>query len=193
MVLLILGLALFLGMHAFTMLREPRAALIGRMGEGGYKGLYTLVSLAGLALIVLGYGAYRASGYIPVWSPPFWLGHLLLILTLPIFVLLAASKSGGMIEATVKHPMLLAVKIWAFSHLIANGDLGSILLFGGFLAWAVMARISLKRRAGVAAPPKPAGFTQRDWIALGLGLVLWFVFARWLHTWLIGVSAWPGR
>jgi uncharacterized membrane protein len=193
MVLLILGLVLFLGMHAFTMAREPRAALIGRMGEGGYKGLYTLVSLAGLALIVFGYGAYRAAGYVPVWNPPFWLGHLLLILTLPIFVLLAASKSGGMIEATVKHPMLLAVKIWAFSHLIANGDLGSILLFGGFLAWAVMARISLKRRAGVTMPARPAGFTQRDWIALGAGLVLWFVFARWLHAWLIGVSAWPGR
>ncbi len=193
MVLLILGLVLFLGMHAFTMAREPRAALIGKIGEGRYKGLYAVVSTAGLLLIVAGYGAYRASGYIQVWSPPVWFGHLLLILNLPIFVLLAASRSGGMIEATVKHPMLLAVKIWASSHLLANGDLGSILLFGGFLAWAVMARISLKHRAGVSVPAKPAGFTQRDWIALGAGLVLWFVFARWLHTWLIGVSAWPGR
>jgi uncharacterized membrane protein len=192
MLILILGLALFLGMHAFTMARGPRAQLVGRLGENGYKGVYTLVSLAGFVLIIWGYGVYRASGYIPVYNPPFWFGHIALLLNLPIFVLLAASKSGGMIEAVVKHPMLLAVKTWAAAHLLSNGDLGSILLFGGFLAWAVMARISLKRRAGVQATPKPAGFTQRDWIALGAGLALWFVFARWLHAWLIGVSAWPG-
>lgn len=192
MTLLIFGLLLFLGTHAFTMMRQPRAALIGRIGEGAFKGLYTALSLAGFALIIYGFGAYRAAGMIPVWNPPFWLGHVSLLLTLPIFVLLAATGTGGVIHAAVKHPMLLAVKIWATAHLIINGDLGSILLFGGFLAWAVMARISLKRRANAGAPPKPAGFTQRDWMALGAGLVIWFIFARWLHSWLIGVSAWPG-
>jgi uncharacterized membrane protein len=122
-----------------------------------------------------------------------WTKHLALLLTLPIFVLLAATNSGGRIHAAVKHPMLLAVKIWATAHLISNGDLGGILLFGGFLAWAVMARISLKRRAGVTLPVAPGGFTTRDWTAIGAGLVLWFVFARWLHPWLIGVAVWPGR
>jgi uncharacterized membrane protein len=193
MILLVLGLVLFLGTHAFTMARGPREAAIAMFGEAAYKIGYTLKSLIGLGLIIYGFGVYRASGMTPVWNPPFWLGHVTLLLTLPMFVFLLASQSKGVIHATVKHPMLLAVKIWAFSHLLANGDLGSILLFGGFLAWAVMARISLKRRAGVVDPPRPASFTQRDWIALGGGLLLWFVFARWLHPWLIGVSAWPGR
>ena len=193
MLLLIAGLVLFLGTHAVSMARGPRAALVGRLGEGGFKGLYTTLSLLGFALIVYGFGAYRAAGMVPVWNPPFWMAHLTLLLTLPIFVLLAATNSGGVIHAAVKHPMLLAVKIWATAHLLANGDLGSILLFGGFLAWAVMARISLKRRAGVRLPPRPAGFTSRDWSALAVGLVLWIVFARWLHAWLIRVSAWPGR
>jgi uncharacterized membrane protein len=193
MILLIIGLVLFLGTHAISMARGQRAALTERLGEGGFKGLYTALSLLGFVLIIYGFGAYRAAGMIPVWNPPFWMGHLSLLLTLPIFVLLAATNSGGVIHAAVKHPMLLAVKIWATAHLLANGDLGSMLLFGGFLAWAVMARISLKRRPGVTTPARPAGFTSRDWIALAAGLVLWFVFARWLHTWLIGVSAWPGR
>ena len=192
MLLLILGLALFLGMHGFTMARGPREMMMKRFGEGGYKGVYTLVSLVGFALIIYGFQLYRSGGMIPVWTSPMWMGHLALLLTLPIFILLAATNSGGRIHAAVKHPMLLAVKIWATAHLLANGDLGSILLFGGFLAWAVMARISLKRRAGVTVPAA-SGFTQRDWIAIGAGLLLWFVFARWLHPLLIGVAAWPGR
>jgi uncharacterized membrane protein len=193
MLILVLGLALFLGSHAFTMARGPRASLVARLGAGGFKGLYTALSLLGFALIIYGFGLYRASGWIDVWSPPVWTRHLALLLTLPIFVLLAASNSGGRIHAAVKHPMLLAVKIWAAAHLLANGDLGSMLLFGGFLAWAVMARISLKRREGVTVPTATGGFIQRDWIALGAGLALWFVFAKWLHPWLIGVAVWPGR
>ncbi len=192
MLILVLGLVLFLGMHAFTMARGPRGEMIARLGEGGFKGLYTGVSLLGFALIIYGFVLYRASGWIDVWYPPVWTKHLALLLNLPIFVLLAATNSGGRIHAAVKHPMLLAVKIWATAHLIANGDLGSILLFGGFLAWAVMARISLKRRVGVRTIAA-SGFTSRDWIAIGVGLVLWFVFARWLHALLIGVSVWPGR
>ena len=193
MLLLILGLALFLGMHGFTMARGPREMMMKRFGEGGYKGVYTLVSLVGFALIIYGFQLYRSGGMIPVWTSPMWMGHLALLLTLPIFILLAATNSGGRIHAAVKHPMLLAVKIWATAHLISNGDLGGIHLFGGFLAWAVIARISLKRRAGVTVPAAPAGFTTRDWTAIGAGLVLWFVFARWLHPWLIGVAVWPGR
>ncbi len=192
MLILVLGLVLFLGAHAFTMARAPRAQLMERLGEGGFKGVYTAISLLGFALIIYGFGLYRSGAWIEVWSPPVWTRHLALLLNLPIFVLLAAANSGGRIHAAVKHPMLLAVKIWATAHLISNGDLGSILLFGGFLAWAVMARISLKRRDGVRLPAA-SGFTSRDWIAIAAGLAFWFVFTRWLHPLLIGVAVWPGR
>ncbi|MGL4439159.1 MAG: NnrU family protein [Bosea sp. (in: a-proteobacteria)] len=193
MLILILGLVLFLGTHALTMASGPRAELKTRLGEGGFKGVYTALSLLGFVLIIYGFGVYRAGAWVEVWQPPVWTRHLALLLMLPVFVLFLSNKSGGMIEAIVKHPLLLATKIWATAHLLANGDLGSTLLFGSFLAWAVMARISLKRRAGVNVPAAPTGFTQRDWIAIGAGLVLWFAFARWLHPWLIGVAVWPGR
>jgi uncharacterized membrane protein len=190
---LVSGLMLFLGSHAVSMARGMRTRLIERLGEGGFKGAYTALSLMGLVLIVYGFSLYRSASWINVWYPPVWSKHLALLLTLPIFILLAATNSKGRIHAAVKHPMLLAVKIWATAHLIANGDLGSILLFGSFLAWAVIARISLKRRPGVTVPPRPPGFTQRDWIAIVVGLGLWVVFALWLHPLLIGVTVWPGR
>lgn len=194
MPLLVLGLVLFLGTHAFTMARGPRAALIGRLGEGGFKGLYSLLSAAGLVLIGVGFYQYRAAGYIPVWEPPVFTRHLALLLMLVSFILLAASRPSH-IRAFAKHPMLLAVKVWATAHLISNGDLGSILLFGAFLAWAVAARIAVKRRdraAGVVAGgPAPQGW-RNDVVAVVAGTLVWFVFARWLHMLLIGVSPWPG-
>lgn len=197
MAILILGLVLFLGTHAFTMLRGPRAGLIGRFGENGYKLGYTALSILGLGLTVYGYQLYRANGMIPIWDPPVWTRHLAVLLTLFAFISLAAAgKKPSHIQAAVKHPMLLGVKIWATAHLIANGDLGSILLFGGFLAWAVSARISLKRRRDepVAKRPKsaPAGW-RRDVTAVLGGLVVWFVFGKYLHPLLIGVQAWPGQ
>src|SRR3712207_2723514 len=137
MTLLILGLVLFLGTHAFTMARGPRASLRARMGEGPYKGVYSLLSLAGIVLISIGYGRYRAAGYIPVWDPPVWTRHLSLLLVWFAFVAFVAAYLPGRIKSTLKHPMLASVKIWALAHLIANGDLGSIILFGSFLVWAV--------------------------------------------------------
>ncbi|GJE62207.1 NnrU family protein [Methylobacterium trifolii] len=200
MLILILGLVLFLGIHAFSIARAKRAEVIGQVGENRFKLGYTLLSALGLVLIGVGFHQYRAAGYIPVWDPPVWTRHLALLLMLPVFVLLAAAYLPGRIRARTKHPMLLAVKIWATAHLLANGDLGSMLLFGGFLAWAVAARISAKRRAlpagAVAAQhggaAAPAG-RRNDLIALVLGLVVWFLFARYLHPLLIGVSVWPGR
>jgi uncharacterized membrane protein len=190
MLLLILGLVLFLGMHAVTMKRDLRARLIERLGAGGYKGLYSAVSIIGFLLLIYGYGLQRAAGYTPVWEPPVWTRHLALLLNLPIFILLAVGKRPSWLLSRVKHPMLLAVKIWATAHLLANGDLGSMLLFGGFLAWAVMARISVKRRpeeiARSAAMGKVA-FGRRDVIAIVAGLALYVVFALWLHPLLIGV------
>src|SRR3954464_4350108 len=196
MALLILGLVLFLGTHAFTTAREPRARLVARLGEGPYKGLYSVLSIAGVVLIAIVFGRYRAAGYIPVWEPPVWTRHLALLLVWPAFVMFVAPYFPGRIKRTLKHPMLAGVKLWALAHLLANGDLGSILLFGSILAWAIMARISVKRRrdevrdhGGPVA--EPAGW-RNDVTAIVLGTVLWFVFARWLHPLLIGVPVLPG-
>lgn len=190
MLVLILGLVLFLGMHALTMKRDLRARLIERLGAGGYKGLYSAVSIIGFGLLIYGYGLQRAAGYTPVWEPPVWTRHLALLLNLPIFILLAVGKRPSWLLSRVKHPMLLAVKIWATAHLLANGDLGSILLFGSFLAWAVMARISVKRRPEEIARSSALGnaaFGRGDVIAIVAGLTLYVVFALWLHPLLIGV------
>jgi uncharacterized membrane protein len=195
MTLLILGLILFLGGHAFTMAQEPRAALVARIGEGPYKGLYALVSLAGIVLIAVGFGRYRAAGYIPVWDPPVFARHLSLILVWPAFVMFVAAYFPGRIKRTLKHPMLAGVKVWAAAHLLANGDLGSILLFGSILVWAVMARISTKRRDEVrdhAGPAAAPSGVRNDLAAIAIGTVVWLAFVWRLHTWLIGVPVLPG-
>ncbi len=195
MTLLVLGLVIFLGTHSFSMARGPRAALVARIGEGPYKGLYSLVSLVGIVLVAVGYGQYRVSGYIPVWDPPVWTRHLALLLVLVAFICFVAAYLPGRIKARLKHPMLAGVKIWALAHLIANGDLGSILLFGSFLAWAVLARISAKRRdvaaqhGGTAAP---AGW-RNDILAVVIGVAVYLAFVFWLHPWLIGVPVLPMR
>jgi uncharacterized membrane protein len=191
MMFLLLGLALFLGSHLLTTQRAVRAHLRGAFGENVYKGVYSLVSLAGFALIVVGYGDYRADGYIDVWTPPRALAHLALLLMLPVFALLiAAYAPGGLIKRAVRHPMLAAVKFWALSHLLANGDLGSILLFGGFLGWAIFARISIKRREADEGAPDFAAlrFGIGDIAAIAGGLALYGVFAFALHPLLIGVK-----
>lgn len=192
MTLLILGIILFIGVHALTMMRQQRAQLIGKLGEGGYKGLYSVVSFAGLALIIWGYASYRAGGYIPVWDPPRWTRHVAATLMLPVFPLLIAAYAPGRIKAALKHPMLAAIKFWALAHLVANGDLGSILLFGSLLAWAVICRISQKRRGelsqvSAAQAPDAATARRNDIIAVVAGLVLYVVMMVWLHPILIGV------
>lgn len=190
MALLLLGLVLFLGTHAFTMARAPRAALVARLGEGPYKGLYSLLSVAGIALIAIGFGRYRAAGYIPVWDPPVWTRHIGLLLNWPAFVMVVAAYFPGRIKRALKHPMLAGVKLWAAAHLLGNGDLGAILLFGAILAWAVAARISAKRRdeAGDHGGPLSAPASPRnDLIAVAIGTAVWLAFLFRLHSWLIGV------
>jgi uncharacterized membrane protein len=194
--LLILGLVVFLGMHAFSMFRAPRAHLIARFGEGPYKGTYSLLSLAGIVMICVGFSQYRAAGYIPVWDPPVWTRHLALLLVLVAFVFMAAAYLPGRIKRRLKHPMLAAVKIWAVAHLLANGDLGSILLFGSLLVWAILARISAKRRDEAAqhgAPVASAHETRNDVLAVVVGAVAYAVFVTWLHPLLIGVAVLPGQ
>jgi len=186
LVILVLGLVLFLGAHTVPTSPARRAALVGRFGAGGYKGLFTAASLAGVALIAIGFGLYRQSGYIPVWTPPRGMSHLTLLLMWPALIAFASSGLPGEIKRRLKHPMLVGTKIWALAHLLANGDLGSILLFGSFLAWAVYDRISVKRREPAAGAGIPPGFGRNDVVAILVGTVLWGGLIL-LHPWLIGV------
>ena len=187
LLVMILGLVLLLGAHTLTTQRELRAGLIASWGEGGYKVGYALVSIAGLALIVWGFAHYRATGWIDVWDPPKALKHITVALMLPAVVLVVASYIRGRIYAAVKHPMLSGVKLWAAAHLIANGDLGSIILFGSFLGWAVFDRISLKRRTDAGAPPIPVGGWGNDLIAVAVGIVAYLALAFAFHPVVIGV------
>jgi uncharacterized membrane protein len=193
MSILILGLVLFLGSHVFTMFRGPRRALINSIGANGYKIGYSLVSIIGFALIIIGFGLYRQTGWTVIWQPPTFTKHLALLLMLPVFTLLLAPYLPGRIKTATKHPMLLAVKIWATSHLLSNGDLGGMLMFGGFLVWAVAARISLKRRTDPTILPTGPERPLNDVIALAAGVAIWAAFVFWLHPLLFGVAVWPGR
>lgn len=184
---MILGLILFLGVHTLTTRRELRAQIIGAVGEGSYKIGYTLLSVAGLALVTWGFSRYRATGWIDVWNPPIALRHITVALMLPAVILVVASYIRGRIYTTLKHPMLTGVKLWAAAHLLANGDLGSIILFGSFLAWAVYDRISLKHRPDAGAPPIPVGGPGNDLIAIAVGVVAYLALAFAFHPVAIGV------
>jgi len=190
MALLIAGLVLFLGVHALPMFQSVRTGLITRLGENGYKGVYALVSAVGFGLLIYGYGVARFDGSPILYDPPFWLRHVTMLLMVPVFIFLVAAYVPCRIQKTLKHPMLVAVKLWAFSHLLVNGDLASVLLFGGFLAWAVADRISLKRRgAGAGQLSVTAGDPGKfsDMIVILIGLALYAAFVVKLHVWLIGV------
>jgi uncharacterized membrane protein len=187
LLVMILGLVLFLGAHTLTTQRELRARLVASAGEGGYKAGYAVVSLVGLVLIVWGFAHYRADGWIEVWSPPTALKYLNTALMLPAVILVVAAYIRGRIYTAVKHPMLSGVKLWAFGHLLANGDLGGIILFGSFLGWAVFDRISLKRRTDTGGPPIPVGGITNDLIAVAVGIVAYLALAFAFHPVVIGV------
>lgn len=185
MPVLIAGLVIFFGFHALPMFPALRARLQGVLGERAYRLVHAAGSALALALIIYGFAAYRARDWVQLWSPPTGLRHLTLLLMLPVFVLLAAAYMPGKIKAIAKFPVLLAVKLWALAHLLANGDLGGVLMFASFLAWAVIARISAKRRA--VPVPAVAGFGRNDAIALIAGLLVYGLFLTTLHPLLIGV------
>jgi len=187
--IMILGLAVFIGAHGFTTFRAPRAAAVARLGEGAYKAIYSIVSLIGLVLICWGFARYRATGWIDVWYPPAWTRHIVVTLMWPASICLVAAYVSGDIKRVLKHPMLVAIKLWAFAHLTANGDLGSIILFGSFLAWAVFDRITLKRRSDPGGPPIPIGGRRNDVIAVVVGTILYFVLGLVFHPLVIGVPA----
>lgn len=191
MVILILGIALFIGVHVFSTMRGPRAGLVEKYGLQTYKGAYSAVAGVGLLLIVWGFSRYRAEGLIPVWDPPGWMRHLAMPLVWFAFVALASRRAPpSRIRGWLRHPTLVALKSWAAAHLLVNGDLGGMLLFGSFLGFGVYDRIAVKRRGDLGAPRLDA-FTKGDAIALGAGTALFALFLV-LHPYLFGVPVLGG-
>lgn len=184
---LIAGLVLFLGIHSTSIVAPTaRDKAAARLGEYGWKVLYSVIALVGLILLVRGYGDARLDSIV-LYSPPQWTRHLAMLLMLPVFIFFLATYLPGRISNRLKHPMLVAVKLWAVSHLVANGTLADVLLFGGFLAWAVADRISMKRRIARDNPSFPS-WKANDAIAIVGGLALYIAFVFWLHPALIGVA-----
>lgn len=189
----LVGLVLFLGIHSVSIVAPAwRQEQVVRMGEGPWKGLYSVAAALGLGLLIYGYGVARHSPIV-LYTPPAALRHLALLLMLPVFPLLLAPYLPGRIKSATKHPMLLAVKFWATAHLLANGTLADVLLFGGFLTWAVLDRISVKRRAPGAAGTAPHAPSRpvNDLIVIIVGLALYALFVLRAHQWLFGVSPLP--
>ncbi|MEM6463147.1 MAG: NnrU family protein [Pseudomonadota bacterium] len=189
MLIFLLGLILFLGMHSVRIVAPAvRDRIIAERGEDQWKGIYSLVSIAGFILIIWGFSTARYVGPV-LYSPPLWMAHITLLLMLAAFIMLAVfGMPAGKIKAAVKHPMLIAIKLWALGHLLANGDIASVLLFGTFLIWAVADRISVKRRfAPGDEPPIETGPVRNDVAAVVAGTVVYVLFVWRLHEWLFGV------
>ena len=188
--ILIAGLIIFIGSHSVRIVADGwRGAMIARIGALGWKGLIAVVSLLGFGLIVWGYGLTRADPVV-LWSPPDWTRYLAALLMLPAFVLLvAAYVPGNRIKTAVGHPMVASVKIWALAHLLANGTLAGMLLFGSFLVWAVFSFRAARQRDQTEGRSYPAGPLSRTIIVLAVGIMAWAIFAMKLHDLLIGVRS----
>lgn len=191
MILLVVGVLLFALAHAVPLNRPFRARLAAAIGDGPVKGLVSLIAIAGVVAMVYGYGWARFEGEtVPLWDPPLWTRHLASLLVLIAFILVAAAYTPpGVIKPTLKHPMLVGVKLWAVAHLLANGTLADVILFGGILLWAGAARIAIARRERAAGTPRPLrGPVALDLIPIAVGAGLWALFVVWAHEWLFGVS-----
>ena len=188
MVVFLIGLAIFLGIHLVPTMPGTRDALIRRFGENGYKGLFSVLSFVGLVLLVWGFGLARQSpANVQLWAPPVWTKHIAFALMPFAFILLAAAYIPSRIRDHAKHPMLAAIKLWAFAHLLANGDLAGVLLFGAFLAWGVYDRISVKKRGALGPLGRAQGGLGGDIAAIVVGLVVYAAMLLRGHTLLIGV------
>jgi uncharacterized membrane protein len=189
LLILVVGLVTFLGAHTFVTAREARAAAMKRLGWG-YWPAFAIVSLIGVILIAWGFSIYRATGWIDIWSPPAFMHHITIGLMWVSIILVLAAYLPGHIKTWAKHPMLAGVKIWAFAHLLSNGDLGSILLFGSFLAWAVYARIAVKRREAAGEITNTLA-VDRGWtndaVALVVGTFIYLALGYVFHPVMIGV------
>jgi uncharacterized membrane protein len=188
MIYLVLGLLLFLGVHSVRIVADGwRAAQLQRLGEGPWKGIYSLLSLAGFGLIIWGFGQARQEPVV-LWIAPVAMRHVAALLTLIAFVLfVSAYVPRNAIKSRLHHPMVLAVKVWAFAHLLANGTFADLVLFGAFLAWAVASYTAARKRDRAAATHYPAGTMAGTATAVFVGAAAWAAFAFWLHGALIGV------
>ena len=188
MTVLILGLILFLGVHSTRIVADSwRTATIARIGEKPWKAIYAVLSIVGFVLIVWGYGLARQQPVV-LWTPPRGMNHLAALLTLISFVLLVATYvPRNVIKAKVHHPMVVAVKVWAFAHLLANGTLADLVLFGSFLVWALLSFRAARGRDRAAGTVYVAGTASGTAITVVVGIAAWAVFAFWAHGWLFGV------
>jgi uncharacterized membrane protein len=193
MTLLIGGLALFIVVHLVPTQPSLRAGLVGALGPGLYRGLFSLASIAGLVLIVWGYGQMQglARGNPQLWVPPAWIKHVVFLLMIPAMILLVAAYVPSRIRSAVGHPFLTALMIWAFAHLLANGDLASVLLFGSFLGFAVYDRISVISRPSPGPLGNREGGARQDILAIAVGLAVYALLLFWAHAKLTGVPLLP--
>lgn len=193
MLMLVLGLMIFISIHLLPTQVDVRNGLAARLGEGAYKAMFSLVAALGLALIIFGYNKLHLTpGKNPqIWQPPPFTRHIAMTLMLPVFPLLVSAYVPGRITAAVRHPMVLAVKLWALAHLLVRGDLGSMILFAGLLGWAVFDRISLKRREAAGLVHVKSGPVRNDIIAVIVGLLIYVFFLKWGHQALIGPALMP--
>jgi uncharacterized membrane protein len=189
MAVLVLGLVVFLALHSLRIFAEDwRGQMISRMGDKPWKGIISVLSLASFVIIMMGYGMARQSP-IAVWSPPFWMSHVVSLLMLPAFVLmLAAYVPSNSIRSRLGHPMVISVKLWAASHLLANGNLADIVLFGAFLVWAVMSFRAARRRDRRDDVRRPPGRLLPTLVTIVFGALVWAWFILQGHAWLIGVQ-----
>ena len=188
MILLIAGLWLFFSFHSVRLLApEMRDRAVARIGEPNWKLVFAGASLTGLILVVLGFSDAHMNP-VHLWSPPLWTRHLAALLMIPAFILLAATYvRGSVMRARIGHPMLAGTKLWALAHLLANGTLADVVLFGSFLVWAALSFSASRKRDRAAGTIRPAGRWSRDVLAVAIGLVTWFLFAMYLHGLLFGV------
>jgi uncharacterized membrane protein len=187
LLVLIVGLIVLLGSHVFVTFRQARDDAIARLGRNGYRAVFSVVSIVGLVLVVWGFGEYRAHEFIPLWSPPAFMRHITVGLMLLASIFIATAYVPSHIRAWLKHPMLASIKTWAFAHLLSNGDLGSILLFGSFLAWGVYARIAAKRRGDLGFITPPSGWLNDVIVVVG-GVVLFLLVGYYFHPYVVGVT-----
>ncbi|PLW77359.1 NnrU family protein [Cohaesibacter celericrescens] len=186
MFMLLVGIVLFLAIHLVPQKPDLKASLIAKLGTGGYRGLHGVVALVSVVLIVVGY--FEARGEVDLWYPPYWTRHLAATLMLIASILVFAAPFSGKIKEKLTSPLSVALKIWAFSHLIANGTLADVILFGFFLLFAVSYRISLKKRIKAGLVSIPKGRWLYDAYAVVLGLAFYAVMVLWLHEWAFDVS-----
>jgi len=188
MIIFIIGIIIFLGSHSVRIFADPwRARMIHQLGEKKWKGLYTLFSLLGFILLIIGYSQARQNTII-IWQPPFFMTHLAVLLNLFTFILLASSApNNNAIRLKLKHPMILGVKVWAFAHLLANGSLIDLILFGSFLIWAILDFRSARNRPN-SSNETPVISLKATLIAIFFGIAVWLAFIFGLHQWLIGVA-----